>query len=497
MKNFICLLSFILINLNTLHSANYYVSTSGNNNNDGTSPLRSFRSIQRACPILMAGDTLFVLGGHYQGFNHLDYNSGTSQKPIVYMALGDEVIIDTGFYRSNGINIEGNDYIHIIGFRVKGMQREGIRAVHADYIKIHNNYCEGCYRGIFTGYTDHIIITNNVCIRSHGEHGIYVSNNSDQITLLHNLCAYNNASGIQINPDLSSGEPGISYGVICAYNLIHENKRAAGLNFQGINDALIYNNLIYNNHEASGITLFKGDASQGCRNVMVYHNTILVPSDGRWGIHIVEDAENIKLINNIVLNNHLWKGSIALDPRSESQTKIVSNYNLLTNRFCPISDGCSESKENWSKLGYDINSILEPSDRNLIFKNPTLNIYELTGGSPAIDRGSDESKNFITDDYFGVSRPQGMFPDIGAFEFQVSGNVLNESIRKNYYWSYTSESLNFSEQSGKMQIYDLNGRQVSNKLNLQKSEFVSGYYFYIYKSTQGDEMVDSGILWID
>jgi len=94
---------------------------------------------------------------------------------------------------------------------------------------------------MLTGYTDHFLAENNTCKRSYGEHGIYVSNNSDTVILRNNICFGNAGAGIQLNPDLSSGTHGISYDVIIDNNICYNNH--IGLNLQGLYYSKVYNNL--------------------------------------------------------------------------------------------------------------------------------------------------------------------------------------------------------------------------------------------------------------
>jgi parallel beta-helix repeat protein len=341
------------------------------------------------------------------------------------------VWVTQGSNIGDGINIENADWIEIHGFNVKVPNNtsiaggeEGIRAVLADHITIKNNFCDSCFRGIFTGYSDYITIENNTCIRSYGEHGIYVSNNSDYITLRFNSCSYNKATGMQINPDQSSGTPGYSKHILVSNNVVFENKGGAGFNFQGIDSALIMNNLIYNNHNASGITLFHGDASKGCSNVKLYNNTIVVPGDGRWGVHIIDDASNIDIKNNIIINLHSWKGSIALEKRSYSQTNIKSDYNVVSDKFCAIDDGCSLSLATWQGLGHDLNSILVPGDLTSLFVNPTANDYHIINGSVAVDAGTSTVSADVTKDLDLISRPVNNSYDIGCYEYSITSNIV-------------------------------------------------------------------------
>ncbi|HEX5626273.1 MAG TPA: right-handed parallel beta-helix repeat-containing protein, partial [Saprospiraceae bacterium] len=284
-KTALIALSTFLIGLSAAAS-NYHVKMDGSDSNNGLSFNTAFKTIQTATNKVVAGDTVFVYDGFYKGFDHFYKNSGTAGKEIVYLAAGANVVINQSCGRGfDGLNIEGSDYIQVIGFKVtriadaNGSGEDGIRAVLANHITIKHCEVDSCYRGIFTGYTDDFLAEYNICKRSYGEHGIYVSNNSDRVVIRYNVCFGNSrAAGIQLNPDLSSGAPGLSYQVSIYNNICYNNR--IGLNLQGLYDSDVYNNLIYNNGLAgggNGITLFHGDAATGCNNVRVYNNTVFVP----------------------------------------------------------------------------------------------------------------------------------------------------------------------------------------------------------------------------
>ena len=172
-------------------ATNYYVSNSGLNSNSGVSLVDAFLTIQHAADTVVAGDTVFVENGVYAGFD-LRNKSGTSGSPIVFKALGSSVLINlSGPIRDDGINIENADYIIIDGFISNDMpgNGNGIRVVVSDNCIVRNCACDNnAERGIFTGFTDDILIEYNICSHSIDEHGIYVSNSSDRPIIRFNEC---------------------------------------------------------------------------------------------------------------------------------------------------------------------------------------------------------------------------------------------------------------------------------------------------------------------
>ncbi|KAB2847576.1 MAG: hypothetical protein F9K42_10065, partial [Ignavibacterium sp.] len=256
----------------TFAQTTYYVSTSGNNSNNGLTAQTAFATLQHAADIAAAGDSVLVLAGNYAGFDIR--TNGTQILPIVFKVIENNVVIDErNSVTPDGINIENASWIVIDGFEVKDQPRAGIRAVVSDFITIRNNYCHNNYRwGIFTGFTDDLTIENNTCSFSAAEHGIYVSNSSDRPIIRNNHSFNNNGCGIHMNGDISMGDDGIISNAIVEGNILHDNGYGGGsaINMDGVQDSKIFNNLIYNNH-ATGIAMFQIDGGDASKNNKVYN----------------------------------------------------------------------------------------------------------------------------------------------------------------------------------------------------------------------------------
>jgi parallel beta-helix repeat protein len=112
--------------------------------------------------------------------------------------------------------------------------------------------------GILTGFSDDILIENNVMSRSQAEHGIYVSNSGDRPVIRKNVVWGNRANGIHMNSDVSQGGDGIISGALVEANTIYGNGLGSGsdINCDGVQSSVFRNNLLYNNH-ASGISLYQ------------------------------------------------------------------------------------------------------------------------------------------------------------------------------------------------------------------------------------------------
>lgn len=404
-----------LIGINQLIAADYYVSTTGNDAYNGLNSSAAFRTLQRAADLVMAGDVVHVAAGDYQGF-YLTA-SGTAMSPIRFSGGPGVKISSANQVTPDGINLEGASFVVIDHFEVFGVVRAGIRIVLAEHVVVRNCHTHHNGRwGIFTGFTDDLLLENNECAYSGAEHGIYVSNSSDRSIIRYNLVHHNVASGIQINADESQGGDGISTAAQIYNNVIWENGTAGGaaLNLDGAQNALIYNNLLYENH-ATGIALFDGDAAGPSSNAQIYHNTIVQASNARWCILALGGSSGAQIINNIIINQHAFRGALNID--ASSLVGLVSDYNLLTPRIT-LNDGSSVlTLMAWQAQSHDQHSI---AGTNLaaIFVNPANKDYHLTAQSPAITKG--QNGLGITQDLEGNSRSSVGQVDIGAYVFNAA-----------------------------------------------------------------------------
>lgn len=480
---------FLIIISFQLQATNYYVSNSGSDSNNGLTTTTAFKTLQHAADIVNAGDTVFVENGTYIGFD-LRNKNGTNGNPIVFKANGNNVLVNQkGPQRNDIINIENADYIIIDGFITNNApgNGNGIRVVSSDNCIVRNNRCDNnAERGIFTAFTDDILIENNVCTNSIDEHGIYVSNSSDRPIIRYNECYGNNNIGIHLNGDLSAGGDGIISDAQVYGNIIYDNNLAAGINMDGVQNPIIYNNLIYNNHSAQGIALFQQDGAIVTSGAKIFNNTIIVPSDGRWGILVKNGANvNTEIYNNIIINQHAWRGCITV----ESTNQFTSDYNILNDKMSTSGDGSSISLAAWQALGFDNNSLIADALTS-IFTNPVSNDYQLITNSQAIDAGTNLVNSIVNVDLNGNTRPSGTGYDIGAYESNLTLSMDDISLIKlkifpnptSNYFSLTYDKTQVNIKA--IDLIDINGKIVKsfkskNKLNV--SEVSSGLYIFIFQ----------------
>lgn len=120
------ILSIIPLSLTASASATtYYVSTSGNNNNDGLSQGTAWQTIQWAANHVVAGDTVNVLGGTYNETVNIPASGSATAGYISFQNYpGQTPIVDgTGLSIPGGqyglFNIASQSYVIIQGFEVQ------------------------------------------------------------------------------------------------------------------------------------------------------------------------------------------------------------------------------------------------------------------------------------------------------------------------------------------------------------------------------------------
>jgi parallel beta-helix repeat protein len=416
MKTYLFAALFILCAV-TSNATTYYVSNTGDNENNG-SQSDPWETIQHAVGQVHAGDSVIILSGEYVGFcmGWDDENEGTSSDPIVFKANAGAIIISDNINTNDGINLEGVSYIIVDGFTIANpggsITRAGIRSVGNTGVVIRNNTIDGMGTwGIFTGFSDNILIENNHCSNSIEEHGIYFSNSADNPVIRGNTSFGNNGCGIHMNGDISMGGDGIISNALVEGNIIYDNGSDGGsaINCDGVQNSTIRNNLIYNNH-SSGISLYQIDAAEPAFNNKIINNTIVMPNDGRWALNIGDGSSGNTVLNNIMFSYHSFRGGLVIDQASLSG--FTSDYNIVVDRFSPDGDATIQSLEEWQEAtGQDEHSyVSSPED---VFAG--MDDFHLKDGCLAIDNGT--SNHAPSTDIEGRTRPWGNGFDMGAYEF--------------------------------------------------------------------------------
>lgn len=380
---------------------------------------QEFDSIQAAADQVEAGQTIVVYAGHYAGFS-LD-TGGLSNLRIMVKTDDDQVIIDADGPSGYGIYLQNVSYVTIQGFHIEGVSGRGIAhrgatptdPVYGLIIK-NNTISDTAREGMYLSeVADSLVEANTITNSGHGDddltHGIYLANaGSDGTTIRGNHISYSGTAGIHFNGDESIGGDGIISNLIIEENVIFNNSQN-GLNMDGVQDSIIRNNLIYNNAR-NGLRAYAIDASEGPTGLVIVNNTFYVSSSGDWCVRITEDEGTNFVFNNILMNDHAWKGSIALD----DTVSFKSANNAVVNRFTPDRDDTILSLSEWQALGYDENSFIASTEQ--LFVSIGDFDFRLNALTVAEDKGVAQYEAHIAPETDLAGALRIGFPDLGAYE---------------------------------------------------------------------------------
>lgn len=336
-------------------SADYFVSTTGNDNNPGTWS-QPWRTIQKAADTLVAGKTVFIMPGTYiQKFT--PRYSGSSGAYITYTAEPGTVILDgSGVTMStdaagdglvqilgksyikvqnlslrnssvNCVNISDNssgvrsNYIEINGLTIQNCTKVGIRARNCDNLLINENKINHILysSGIGIWRSTNVIVDSNTITNAHYYHecqGAYdealtisntrnfeVSNNSLDNTEAPppGFCDWSEKLGIDVKESSQNG--------LVHHNTVR-NMNAGGIYVDGwkagSNGTESLNNIdIYNNRVSNGGGIIVGcELAEGVVEYINIYNNMLVNTSfsgiqvrGSWGDGL---RKNISIYHNTI-----------------------------------------------------------------------------------------------------------------------------------------------------------------------------------------------------
>ncbi len=322
-----------------------------------------------------------------------------------------------------------------------GIPRAGIRAVQDQGVRIFDNHIDGSgVWGILTGFSTNVDIESNTVTGSIQQHGIYVGNSATNPIIRNNVVADNRDCGIQINSDATQGGTGIITGALVSGNIIFNNGVGGGaaINFDGVEQSTIEDNLIYNNHSA-GIALYRHDGAAPPKDDTVVNNTIVMAENARWAISIKDDASGIYVGNNIILTYSKRNGGLSVD--GDSKVGFTSDFNAVTDRFSADGGDSTLTLQDWQQAtGQDSHSMLATPEG--MFANLDKGDYHLVEASPEQNAGSPD--HAPAKDIEGKTPIDAKHPAIGAYQ-RTGDNTAGGLVAPN--WNH---SLSHSDLSGKI-----------------------------------------------
>jgi parallel beta-helix repeat protein len=320
----------------------FYVRTSGSDEQDGLTPATAFATIRRAASALAnVGDRVVVGPGTYAEGNITPHRNGIEGYPIRFEAdqagvltgeAAGAVVIQPPEVGMAGFRLLGNHHVVIEGFTIEGSNDPGIQVrasvlgTNSAEVTIRDTEVRGSARsGIEVAAVGSVLIENNVVV-GNATTGISVtgadSTESGRIVprVIGNTLRGNGDHGVFV-ADARDG--------LVAGNRILSNG-ATGVTLRGTDSMVIANNLIYANAQ-DGIALGTGQSADvGAVNTSVANNTVY--ENCRWGLVVGSDlgaSPGTTVVDNIFQAN--VAGGIAV--ATSSTPGYVAGFNINTDGY--------------------------------------------------------------------------------------------------------------------------------------------------------------------
>jgi hypothetical protein len=371
----------------TVEASTYYVETTGNNSNAGTS-ISPFLTIQKCIDVMKAGDTCLVGSGTYTdtdnngivGYVGAMSASGFADAPITIKSktlFGAKVLVPSiGAIGNRAFSITKPYYI-IEGFDITG---NGATSV-PDRTSLVGIAIASSATGTVVRQNKIHHIGRTVCsISTLGFAGVWVSSTSGVIidsNLLYSIGR------------LRVGESGCGASVALDAN-------DHGIYAETTTNLIVGRNVFYDTDRGWPIHVFKSGGGT-TTNLAIYNNTFGHRTSTTYPpgqIVLTSTVTNAIIKNNISYD--AYQGLVHCSNMTTSSTVTVAH--ILTDTQVKTTASCPSGV---SFSNYFIST-------SLGFVKQDSNDFRLASGSPAIDRGSQVGFPF-----------SGLAPDIGAFEFSA------------------------------------------------------------------------------
>ncbi|MBV9074883.1 MAG: right-handed parallel beta-helix repeat-containing protein, partial [Acidobacteria bacterium] len=352
----------------------YYLSTSGSDTNNGTSPATAWATFSQADSVAVSGDTVRALNGTY----YLGTPGQTSDCIHTYSSgvtwtsdtkWGAKIVCQAARGANAAIWVIAGDNETVMNFDLSSNSTQNLGL-------------------IVYSFSSNPLKGNNTLIKGNKVHD-----------MPHDGSCTDFGDGISVQTEGLSGVV-IDANVVFNIGPWSSTSCSAKFGITSKGNAVISNNIVYHS-SGGGIELHCCQGGAVATNNTLFNNT-------RAGI-VVDTTSGNTIQNNIIYNN----GTIATktcgidDYNVPSPGTTISNNLLYGNQ---PANYCVTDVAGSTPAGQ---ALADPQFVN--YQGDGSGDYHLTSTSAAIDSGT--STNGPAFDYDGVPRPQGSHWDIGAFEF--------------------------------------------------------------------------------
>ena len=394
----------------------YYISPSGNNNNNGsiTSP---WRTILYGMQSLQSGDVLYIRDGVYNERVDISQKTGSSTAWYTVTNYPDESpVMNSADSQNVAIKLSASTYWVIDGLKMTSYLGAGVwiatsgTGTRCDSILVQNltiwdiadpTYVTSGTEGILGDGGDHVTARNchiydiGLDRRSQADHGIYIGYGAEGWIFDSNRIHNSTGSGIQMYGHPSGGD----YCIV-KNNIIYNNKYGLILT-EGYGN-VITNNTLYDNWDCD-LYFDWSYSSNTVQNNILYNTTY--PNGYKV---LIEDRINQTLMEYTVHNTTMrfcdGTSSMSNTFRNNVMYKSTGVQILVNSTYMSLASFYST---------YSIPSMGIETDP--LFNYRDIGDFRLTATSPCINYGTPVSSPAV--DYTYKTRISN--PDAGAYEYMT------------------------------------------------------------------------------
>ncbi|MEO0126524.1 MAG: T9SS type A sorting domain-containing protein [candidate division WOR-3 bacterium] len=415
------------------YGTTYYVSVNGNDNWSGTSPDSAWRHINRACSTVVAGDTVLVLPGFYAE-RVLFRRSGNPAQKIVFKSDPRRTATTWGFDTNSPTS---GSYTRIEGFNIEwdtsltSWRDFGI-FINSNNVEIVDNYIANFRKTAIQGnwsqpWRRDIYIANNKIFHCQMGIGVQGTNWTIENNEIEKLFYY---------------RPGdCDYTRFFGDSILFKNNYFHGTDFDSVGSAHVdcFQTFDNNGEHACYVTIdgnrgfdfhqaFMGEANYYHNSHDIIFKNNIFARGGAWGLCVI-NIGNVKVYNNTFAYIR-WHG-VGFEGQYAQNEDVRNNIFFNTNTSYWWADTATATGDYNLIFGASPPTVVGPHDilnQDPLFVDSIHNDFQLQPNSPAIDHG--DSLLEVLYDIIGVSRPQGLRWDIGAYEYVAGGVTDNRKQQK-------------------------------------------------------------------